>query len=54
MSIQLQMLPLFLEPRENAQKDEHRATLMWGPLKEDKNKRNEGGYLIFYPSFVRP
>jgi len=30
-----------LEPRENAQKDEHRATLMWGPLKEDKNKRHE-------------
>ena len=31
-----------VEPRENAQRDEHRATLMWAPLKEDKNKRNEG------------
>eukprot|EP00795_Rhopilema_esculentum_P003206 gene3206-1521_t len=34
-------VPKTIEPRENAQKDEHRATLMWAPLKEDKNKKKE-------------
>ena len=33
---------LYLVNRTEAQKDIHRASLMWSPLKEDEQKQKEG------------